>query len=161
MKRRFLQITTLLLAVVFTAMCFTACGLQTTTPSVFSVKLSSISRTYVVITVEKADGKATVIDALTSLEEVGKLNFTSEDSGYGAFITSINGKENVVTESTVNSSKGSSWMLYTSDKEIAYEETTTVVEKVTYYSSSVGASSLVLKADQVYVFVYEEYDYTW
>lgn len=158
MKRKFLQITTLLLAVIFSAMCFTACNAYT---SGVTVKLDSLTETAVVMTVTKTDGKATAFDALKCLQDNGKLDFVSEDSGYGAFIKSINGKENVVTESTANSSKGASWMLYTSDKEKAIEETTTVIDGVTYYSSSVGASSLTVKEGETYVWVYESYDFTW
>lgn len=159
MKRRFLQITTLLLAVIFFAICFTACNVYKS--GEVSVKLISSTEESVVFTVTETDGKATAFDALKCLQTNGKLTFTSEDSGYGAFITAIGDKKNEVTESTANSSKGYSWMLYTSDTAMAIEETTTVIDGTTYYSSSVGASSLTVKKGETYVWVYEEYSYTW
>lgn len=158
MKRKFLQLTTLFLAVVLTAICFTACGIYTNT---VVATLDYKTEDAIVMTVTTTDGKATAFDALKYLQDKGQITFTYEDSTYGAFITAINGKENVVTESTQNSSKGASWMFYTSDKENAYEETTTEINGVTYYSCAFGASGLVVKEGETYVWVYETYEYTW
>lgn len=158
MKRKFLQLTTLLLVAVLTAITFTACGVYTNT---VVATLDYKTEDAIVMTVTTTAGKATAFDALKYLQDKERLTFVYEDSTWGAFITAINGKENVVTESTANSSKGASWMFYTSDKENAYEETTTVINGVTYYSSAFGASGLTARDGETYVWVYETYEYTW
>ncbi len=158
MKRKILQLTTLLLAVVLTAICFTACGVYTST---VVATLDYKTDDAIVMTVTTTDGKATAFDALKYLQDKERLTFVYEDSTWGAFITAINGKENVVIESTANSSKGASWMFYTSDKDNAYEETTTEINGVTYYSCAFGASGLTVKEGETYVWVCETYEYTW
>lgn len=124
-------------------------------------KIESITETQIVMSIEEADGKATAFDALKSLRNQDLISFDFIESSYGAYITSINGKAEYVIESTLTSSKGYSWMLYTSDMENAYEEKTIEINGTTCGQSALGASSLTVKTDKIYVWVFEYYEYTW
>ena len=126
-----------------------------------TAKIESITETQIVISIEETDGKATAFDALKSLRNQDIISFDYVESSYGAYITSINGKAEYVIESTLTSSKGYSWKLYTSDLQNAYEEKTVEVSGTTCGESAFGASSLTVKTDKLYVWVFEYYEYTW
>ena len=73
----------------------------------------------------------TVIDAMRSLASTGDLAYTSRDyPGLGTFVDSINGKKNA---------NGMYWILYTNG-----------------VTASLGASAIVLKADDVIEWKYEK-----
>ena len=146
-----------LLAMVVTVFSFTACFKSGKT----TAKLESISETQVIMFIEQTDGNANALDALKSLRDQDLISFDYVTGQYGSYITSINGKAEMVTESTANSSKGFSWMLYTSDMEMAYESDTIMVGERVCGASSMGASMLTVKEGEVYVWVYKEYSYTW
>ena len=157
MKRRFYNCFILLLAMLVTAICFVGCGGATT------AKLALATETQIAMSIEKTDGNASAFDALKSLQEQGKIEFVYTESEYGAYITSINGKAEENIESTMTSSKGYSWTLYTSDIEWAYmdEGSTITIGETVCGKSSVGASALKVKEGCLYVWVYEYYDYSW
>ena len=83
------------------------------------------------------------------------------DSTYGAYITSINGKAETVISSTLNSSEGYTWSFYTSDMEYAYGDPSIEIDGRVCGLSSLGASSLIVKEGELYVWVYEYYSYVW
>lgn len=124
-------------------------------------KIESVTETQIVMSIEETDGKATAFDALKSLRNQDLISFDYVESSYGAYITSINGKAEYVIESTLTSSKGYSWMLYTSDMENAYEEKSIKISGITCGQSAFGASSLAVKSGELYVWVFEYYEYTW
>ena len=159
MKRKITELLTFVLTVIFSAFCLVACnrGGETTARLVEE----HTSATQIVMTIEKTDGKATAFDALKSLRNQDLISFDYSTSSYGAYITSINGKAEVITESTANSSKGSSWILYTSDMDSAYDTKTIMIGETVCGQSSLGASSLIVKEGVLYVWVYEAYEYTW
>lgn len=157
MKRKFLNLLTLMLAVMTSILVFVSCDNGGTTKA----KLQSTSETQIVMFIEETDGNANAFDALKSLREQDLISFDYSTSQYGSYITSINGKAEMVIESTANSSKGYSWMLYTSDMENAYESDTITVGDTVCGSSAMGASSLKVKEGALYVWVYKEYNYTW
>ena len=126
-----------------------------------TAKIESVTETQIVMSIEETDGKATALDALKSLRNQDLISFDYIESSYGAYITSINGKAEYVIESTLTSSKGYSWMLYTSDMENAYEEKSIEINGITCGQSAFGASSLAVKSDELYVWVFEYYEYTW
>ncbi|MBQ7235663.1 MAG: hypothetical protein IJX03_00710 [Clostridia bacterium] len=126
-----------------------------------TAKIESVTETQIVMSIEETDGKATAFDALKSLRNQDLISFDYVESSYGAYITSINGKAEYVIESTLTSSKGYSWMLYTSDMENAYEEKSIEINGITCGQSAFGASSLAVKSDELYVWVFEYYEYTW
>lgn len=160
MKRKLLQLTTLVIAVAFTVM-LTACGYKTAGQLTAALNEGDTNETQIVMRVISTDGKATAFDALKDLEEDGKITFEYTESTYGAYITSINGKAEQNIESTMTTSKGYSWMLYTSDHEFGYDYATVTVGERVCYQSSLGASSLQAKPGEIYVWVYEYYDYSW
>ena len=158
MTRKLSSLFTLVLTILLLMLSLVSCNGGTTT-----AKLVSVTEMQIVMKIEKTDGAASAFDALKSLKEQGKLNFEYTESEYGAYITSINGKAEENIESTMSSSKGYSWTLYTSDTEWAYmdEGTTITAEDAICGKSSVGASALKVKENCVYVWVYEYYDYSW
>lgn len=157
MKRKIINLATFMLAMITLTIAFVACisGGET------KAKLESVTETQIVMLIEETDGKANAFDALKSLRDQDLISFDYTTSQYGSYITSINGKAEAVTESTANSSKGYSWMLYTSDMDNAYESDTITIGDTVCGSSAMGASSLNVKQGAIYVWVYKEYNYTW
>ena len=104
------------------------------------------SDTTIVIRCEEVDGDVTLIDYMTKLKEDGEIEFTVEDG----MISSINGIVNPADFS-------SCWMLYTSDAEMANSAWGTVLYNETEYGSAIlGAESLKIKADSIYIWVFKE-----
>ena len=104
------------------------------------------SETTIVIRCEETDGEKVLIDYMNELQAEGKLEFVVEDG----MITSINGIENPADYS-------SCWMLYTSDADNANSAWGTVLyEDVEYGSAILGAESLKIKADNIYIWVFAE-----
>ena len=157
MKQKIVNFITFILTVTVAVVCCVSCQESGETKA----KLQSITETQIVMTIEQTDGKANAFDALKSLRNQDLLSFDYTTSQYGAYITSINGKAEAVTESTLNSSKGYSWMLYTSDMDNAYTAETITVGETTCGKAAQGASSLTVKTGALYVWVYESYDYSW
>lgn len=88
-----------------------------------------------------------LIDYMNALAQKGELECTISDG----MITSINGIANPADFS-------SCWMLYTSDVENANTAWGTVeYEGVEYGSAISGAETLKLKADVVYIWVYQTF----
>lgn len=155
MKRKFTFIS-FLLTILTVAVCFVACNKSGET----TAKLESSTADQIVMTIEETDGNANAFDALKSLRNQDLLSFDYTESVYGAYITSINGKAEQVIESTLNSAKGYSWALYTSDMEYAYSQPTVTYLDTVCGKSSVGASSITVKKGETYIWVYEYYEYT-
>lgn len=156
MKRKLSTILTLLLAVVMSVCCLFACKEEADPKAqTKSVELEKVTETLVVMKVNEAEEGATALSALTKLKEDGKIDFVMQESTYGAYITSINGK---AEESSGNS--GHSWMLYTSDTEFSTTEFGSVeYDGKTYGQASLGASSLVVKAGEYYIWSYDAWSY--
>ena len=163
MKRKIVNLLTLMLAIITSMLVFVSCDniLMTDKGGTTKAKLESTSETQIVMLIEETDGNANAFDALKSLRDQDLISFDYTTSQYGSYITSINGKAEAVTESTANSSKGYSWMLYTSDMENAYESDTITVGDKVCGGSAMGASTLTVKEGELYVWVYKEYNYTW
>ena len=157
MKKGMTKFFMCILTAIIAVFCLVSCNQGGTTKA----KLEFSNAEQIVMMIEETDGKATAFDALTSLKDQGLISFEYNESTYGAYITSINGKAEQILESTANSSKGYSWTLYTSDMQNAYTETTVTYGDVVCGLSAYGASSLVVKEGALYVWVYEYYDYAW
>ena len=88
-----------------------------------------------------------LIDYMDKLAQEGELTCTISNG----MITSINGIENPADFS-------SCWMLYTSDAENANAAWGTVeYEGVEYGSAISGAETLKIKADQLYIWVFQSF----
>ena len=101
------------------------------------------------ITQEAMDGATdmTLMDYMTKLKDQGKLEFAISDG----MITSINGIENPADYS-------SCWMLYTSDADNANAAWGTVEYEGQEYGSAIsGAETLKIKADQLYIWVFQSF----
>lgn len=145
MKRRLAYFLCGVLTVLFTLCCFASCGGETK-----GVSLVKTSETMVVMKVTEAEEGATAFSALKKLKDEGKIEFEYTESAYGAYITSINGKEE-----TSETMSGYSWMLYTSDAEFSSTEFGSVeYDGKTYGQASLGASSLVVKEGEYYIWSY-------
>jgi len=84
---------------------------------------------------------------MNQLVQKGELTCTIKDG----MVTSINGIDNPVDYS-------SCWMLYTSDTENANSTWGTVeYEGVEYGSAISGAEKLKIKADQLYIWVFQSF----
>lgn len=148
MKRKLISLFSLVLAALCSACLFISCGKTRETKA---VALESVTETMVVMKVEEAEEGATALSALTKLKDEGLIEFTVQESTYGAYITAINGK----AETT-----GYSWMLYTSDEEVSTTEFGTVeYGGKTYGQASLGASSLVVKAGEYYIWAYTAWSF--
>ncbi len=87
----------------------------------------------------------TLLDYMSYLQDNGKLSFTVKDG----MVTSINGKSN-----TTNSY----WMLYTSDTENANADWGKFDNNGEIYgSATLGAETLAVKENCVYVWAYETF----
>ena len=104
------------------------------------------SDTTIVIRCEETDGETTLADYMAELKTAGEIEFTTKDG----MITSINGIENPADYS-------SCWMLYTSDADNANSAWGTVLyDGVEYGSAILGAESLKIKGDNIYIWVFAE-----
>lgn len=151
MNERFVKNLCVLLCLLVCCFFVTACYPNGETKAV----LEFSSENMVVMKIERTDGNANALNALTSLKEQGKIEFESFSSTYGAYVTAING----VSE-TSSGNSGYSWMLYTSDQEFSIEEYGTVCYNgVNYGQATVGASSLVVKEGELYIWYYQQWRY--
>lgn len=147
MKRNFLRITTLLLAVIFSTLCFFACDSGSTEVKVTATVVHAEDGV-LLISVDETDGKATAFDVLSSLQKENKITFEYTTSDKGAYLTGINGK----TEGD-----GAYWMFYTTDTENVYTEYPYTYNEVTYNSAASGVSSFVVKTGEKYLFVLQSF----
>ena len=101
------------------------------------------------ITQEALDGATdmTLMTYMETLKDNGELEFAVSDG----MITSINGIENPADYS-------SCWMLYTSDEDNANKAWGIVEYEGKEYGSAIsGAETLVIKADQLYIWGYKSF----
>ena len=88
-----------------------------------------------------------LIDYMQQLKDKGELEFAIENG----MIKSINGIDNPADYS-------SCWMLYTSDGENSNAAWGTVEYEGKEYGSAVsGAETLTIKADQLYIWVFQSF----
>lgn len=152
MKRKLYSFLTLFLTLFMSVCCFASCQKDGETKA---VSLEYVSETMIVMKITEAEENATALSALSKLKEEGAIDFVSVDSGFGAYITSINGKEE-----TSSGNSGYSWMLYTSDAELSSTEFGTVeYNGSSYGQAAFGASTLVVKAGEYYIWAYTQWSY--
>ncbi len=131
-----LKILLLVLTAVMALSLFTACNNEGGSIAPVVITANDKSFTY---------ENKTLLDYMSYLQDNGKLSFTVKDG----MVTSINGKSN-----TTNSY----WMLYTSDTENAntdwgkYDNNGEI-----YGSAALGAETLAVKENCVYVWAYETF----
>ena len=134
---------TLILMILVCVMLFTACQKE---PLVIKDSDTCI----VIKTTQEVIGGKTdmlLIDYMQQLVDEGVLTCTIENG----MVTSINGTENPADFS-------SCWMLYTSDAENSNTAWGTVeYEGQTYGSAISGAETLVIKPDQLYIWVFQSF----
>lgn len=91
----------------------------------------------------------TLLDYMNSLKNDNKIEFTTSGSGEMIMVASIYDKENAADYSEC-------WMLYTSDADNANSAWGTVEYNGNVYGSAVlGAASLKVKEDCLYIWVYK------
>ena len=152
MKRKLTTFFSLFLALLCSAIALCSCG---KTGETKAVSLELVTETMIVMKVTEAEENATALSALTKLKEEGLLSFTVQESTYGAYITEINGKAE-----EAGATSGYSWMLYTSDAEFSSTEFGTVeYDGKTYGQASLGASGLVVKAGEYYIWSYDAWSF--
>ena len=132
-----------------------ACNNTNTEKPNVTAYLESCTDTMIVIKATAVTTGSTALNLLEKVQENGELVFESFDGGYGAYVTSINGKSEVV-----NGTEGYSWMLYTSDEEFSSTEFGSITYNgVTYGQAALGASSLKVKAGEYYIWAYERWSF--
>ena len=152
MKRKLYLFPTLFLCLLMSVCRFASCQKDGKTKA---VSLEYATETMIVMKVTEAEENATALSALNKLKEDGKLDFVALDGGYGAYVTSINGKEE-----TAEGTSGYSWMLYTSDTEFSSTEFGTIeYNGEAYGQAALGASSLVVKTGHYYIWAYTYWSY--
>lgn len=142
MKRKILSFISLL-ATIIVSLCAVV-GCAPTDKANLKASVIATTDTLIFIQVEAVSSETDkLIDAMTILQENGALEYTVS----GGMIQSINGKENKADWSA-------SWMLYTSDSEMASTEWTYEYDGVTYGSAVLGAESLPVLEGACYLWVY-------
>lgn len=147
MKRKITSVFTFFLMVILSAMCLLACGKdkEEVAQNVQATVVESTD-TLLVIKVDKAEETTTLWDIMQWLREEEAVVFESENSTYGEFITSINGREN----------GDKYWLSYTSDTEFSNEAWGTFeYQGERLGSCTLGASSMPVKEGCLYVWAYE------
>ena len=131
MKRKFISLVTLFLAVICSALCFIACGGENQPVAITAPQ-----------TVEEGTN---LLDIMQEQKMAGELAFEIENG----MIVEING-----TKNTTNSF----WMLYTSDEKNANAEWGTFEWKGETLGSAVaGADTLIVAQGETYVWVYQKF----
>ena len=144
MKRKIVSLLFVLLSL-FT-MVFAACEKEIGSPAQFGLEVVSITETEVVL-LGKGNSTGRLSDGMELLKEGGKLTYETS----GGMVTSINGKANAADWSA-------SWMLYTSDEEMANTEWGTYeYNGETLGSAIVGAESLFVASGEFYIWVYQSF----
>lgn len=133
---------TVLLCVVLACTLFVGCGAKT--------KVLKETNKFIVITPSENFVGKTLKDCMDDLKTRGELEFTEQNSEFGAFINSVNGIAN--TSSMY-------WMLYTDDAENSDNWSKIEYQSKTYNIANYGASSLVIAKDCIYIWVYTESAY--
>ena len=137
-KRKMVSLL-LVLFVLFSFVFGSACGGKA------ECEALSITPTRVFFTVNKTDGKATVLDCMEYLSEnVDGFSYKIT----GGMVTEINGKSNAADFSGC-------WMLFTSDTELSNNAWgVTAYEGRTLGSAILGAEALVVEVGEIYAWEY-------
>ncbi len=141
MKRKMYYLLTFLLTLVVSVFAFASCNQEG------GAKAEIVSKTenMVVIKVNETEGFATLLDAMTYLQDEGELSFEIT----AGMVSSIEGKANPADWSAC-------WMLYTSDEEMSNMEWgTTTYDGNVYGSAIVGAEALQVSAGEYYIWSYD------
>ena len=154
------------LLLLFTAviLCF-AVGCGTTKTN--KLDETSISIVFVASSsIVEIDENTTLEDYIVALRDKGDISFEGENSGFGLFITSMDGKANEVISSTPNSSEGYSWTVYIDFTVLdgviyAGDSETVVYNETTLYKANWGISAIPCLENHTYAFVYEYYNFSW
>ncbi len=126
--------------------CFTACGATAS-----ATVLSSEEKT-VIIRIDAAKENATLFNALDNLEKSGAITFAMS----GGMIISVNGKANVQESAT----SGYSWMIYTSNTSLSYQEYgSKTYDNVVCYSAAFGAEQLQIKTGETIILSYDYWSF--
>ena len=88
-----------------------------------------------------------LIDCMKDLKSRGELDYTEQESEYGAFINSVNGISNTASKY---------WMLYTDDEENGSTWSTIEYQGKTYKIANYGASELIVAKGCIYIWVFTE-----
>ena len=146
MKRKTASLLSLILSVVF-ALGAASCGLFDGDEKAIIASVERKEDTMVAIKVEKAEDNAMLIEVMEYLQEENALAFEVS----GGMVTSINGKANAADWSA-------SWMLYTSDEEMANTAWGTYeYEGQTLGSAIVGAEALPVADGEIYIWSYQSF----
>ena len=140
MKRKIEIIITFLLTLTVSVFVLVGCKQE----GQAKAQILSKTETMVVIQVNETQGFATLLDAMTYLQNEGELTFELS----GGMVSSIEGKSNPADWSAC-------WMLYTSDAEMSNAEWGTIdYDGKTYASAILGAESLEVSAGNYYILSY-------
>ena len=142
------RIASILIAIlIFTSLC--GCGADTA-----GAKVVESSEKLLVI--EAAEDGGSLEDALNALADAGEITIVSSESEYGAFITSVNGRE-------ADAAENEYWAIYTTLGEldgVAYSSSeygTFEYAGKTLSSASYGASGLPMAKGELYILALESY----
>ena len=133
------KIVTLLLCVLLACAFLCGCGAKT--------KVLKETDEFIIITPSAEFVDKTLKECMDDLKTRGELDFTSNNG----MISSINGIDNPADYSYC-------WMLYTDDAENSNDAWGTIeYNGKTYASSTLGADSLIIAKDCVYIWVYTKF----
>ena len=137
------KLASLLLCVMLACAVLCGCGAKT--------KILKETDEFIIITPSEDFVGKSLKDCMDDLKIRGELDFTEQESAYGAFINSVNSIENT-------SSKY--WMLYTDDTENSGDWSKIEYQAKLYQIANYGASQLIVAKGCIYIWVYTESTYS-
>lgn len=115
----------------------------------------------IVVKIENTDNDVSLFEVLLTLQNESLIDIEYSQGPYGAYLTAVNGKSEMIIESTMVSSRGYSWLIYSTDRDTTFEEESITVDNKRYFQSAYGISSLKVKKGESYLLSLEYYEYSW
>ena len=138
------RIAAMLVVLMLACLVFTACGKEVPDAGSVTVVLEAGETKYTV-PLDKVEGNEGLVSVLNYLKTAENVDFTYEDSSYGAFVTAVGD----VKQDADNGIYLLFWTSVEADFDVSEYATTKTFEGKTLTSSGVGASSMTMEPGAV------------
>lgn len=136
--KKFTRITALVLVMIMALVCAVSCSNEQDASGEMTIVIGGEKVTEYKVDLDKVEIKEGLISVLDYLKSENKLTYTANDSGYGAYLTSVGD----VKEDSANSTYVYIWTSVEADFDTSAYATTMEYNGKTLTSSGVGASSM-------------------